>query len=132
LPLGRLPFGYFGVPLHFEKLKKEDLQPILDKLIKRIAGWRRRLLGYSSRLVLIKTCLASIPTYLLSFFKFPKWSIKLIESQMTNCLWNDDRECHRYHLASWQYLNIEKEFGSLAVSNLRERNLRLLGSWVRR
>jgi hypothetical protein len=130
-PLGKLPFRYLGVPLHFEKLKREDLQPILDKLIKRIAGMRGRILAYSSRLVLIKICLASIPIYLLSFFKFPKWAIKLIESQIANCLWNDDNECHRYHLASWQDVNIEKEFGGLGVPNLRELNLCLLGSWVR-
>jgi hypothetical protein len=49
-PIGSLPFRYLGVPLHFDKLKREDLQPILDKLIKRIAGWRGRLLAYSSRL----------------------------------------------------------------------------------
>jgi hypothetical protein len=77
-PLGKLPFRYLGVPLHFEKLKREDLQPIMDKLLKRLAGWRGRLLAYGSRLVLIKTCLTSIPIYLLSFFKFLKWAIKLI------------------------------------------------------
>jgi hypothetical protein len=131
-PLGKLPFKYLGVPLHFKKLKREDLQPILDNLVKKIAGWRGRLHTYSSRLVLIKTCLASILVYLLSFLKFPKWSIKLIESQMENCLWNDDNESHRYHLASWQHVTMEKEFGGLGVPSLRELNLCLLGSWVRR
>jgi hypothetical protein len=71
-PMGSLPFRYLGVPMHYEKLNREDLQLVLDKLIKRIAGWRGRLLAYSKRLVLIKTCLASIPVYLLSFMKFPK------------------------------------------------------------
>jgi hypothetical protein len=58
-PVGSLPFRYLGVPLHFEKLKREDLQPIIDKSIKRIAGWRGKLLAYSSRLELIKSCLIS-------------------------------------------------------------------------
>jgi hypothetical protein len=131
-PMEELPVKYLGVPLHFERLKREDLQPILDKLIKRMAGWRGRLLAYSSRLVLIKTCLASIPIYLLSFFKFPKWAIKMIESQMANSLWKDDNEYHMYHLASWQHVTMEKEFGGLGVPNIRELNLCLLGSWVSR
>jgi hypothetical protein len=76
-PIGALPFRYLGVPLHFDKLKREDLQPILDKLIKRCAGWRGRLLACSGRLVLFKSYLASVPVYLLSFMKFPKWAIKL-------------------------------------------------------
>jgi hypothetical protein len=82
--------------------------------------------------VLIKTCLASIPIYLLSFFKFPKWAIKMIESQMANCLWNDDKDCHRYHLAGWQHVNMEKDFGGFGIPNLRELNICLLASWVRR
>jgi hypothetical protein len=65
-PIGTLPFKYLGVPLHFEKLKREDLQPLVDKMLKCVAGWRGKLLAYS-RLVLIKSCLVSISVYLLSF-----------------------------------------------------------------
>jgi hypothetical protein len=85
-PAGSLHFKYLGVPIHFEKLKREDIQSVINKLIKRVIGWRGRLLAYSSRLTLIKLCLASIPMYLFSFLKFPKWTIKLFESQMTHCL----------------------------------------------
>jgi hypothetical protein len=97
---GSLPLKYLGVSIHFEKLKRKDLQPVVDKLIKRMTGWSGRLLAYSSRLELIRSCLASILVYLLSFIKFPKWAIKLVESQMANCLWNDDASSHRYHLAT--------------------------------
>jgi hypothetical protein len=31
------PIKYLRVPLHFNKLRREDLQPIIDKIIKRIA-----------------------------------------------------------------------------------------------
>jgi hypothetical protein len=43
-PIGTLPFKYLWVPIHFEKLKREDLQPVIDKLVKRAAGWRGKLL----------------------------------------------------------------------------------------
>jgi hypothetical protein len=36
-PIGTLPFKYLGVPIHFEKLKREDLQHIIDKLIRWVA-----------------------------------------------------------------------------------------------
>jgi hypothetical protein len=131
-PIGSLPFKYLGVPTHFEKLEREDLQPIIDKLIKRVDGWRGRLLAYSSRLVLIKTCLASIPVYLLSFIKFPKWVVKLLESQMARCLWNNTSDCHRYHLASWQHVTMLKDYGGLGIPSIRELSLCLLGSWLKR
>jgi hypothetical protein len=83
----------------------------------RVSGWRGRLLAYSSRLELIKTCLASILIYLLLFIKFPKWVIKLIESQMVHCLWNNTSECHRYHLAAWQQVNM-KSFATVYTINV--------------
>jgi hypothetical protein len=130
-PIGTLPFKYLWVPIHFEKLKREDLQPVIDKLVKRAAGWRGKLLAYSSRLELFRSCLASISVYLLSFIKFTKWAIKL-ESQMAHSLWNNNSECHRYHLASWQCVTMKKEYGGLGIPNIRELNLGLLGSWIRR
>jgi hypothetical protein len=66
------PFKYLGVPLHYEKLRREDIQYIVDKIIKRIAGWKGRLMSYGARLLLLKACLASIPIYLMFVIKFPK------------------------------------------------------------
>jgi hypothetical protein len=69
--VGSFPIKYLGVPLHHDKLKREDLQPIIDKILKRIARWRGKLLSYAARVPLVKACLASIPVYLLSsFFNF--------------------------------------------------------------
>jgi hypothetical protein len=37
-PVGTFPIKYLGIPLHYEKLKREDLQPLVDKIVKRIVG----------------------------------------------------------------------------------------------
>jgi hypothetical protein len=31
-PIGSFPIKFLGVPLHFENLTREDLQPLVDKL----------------------------------------------------------------------------------------------------
>jgi hypothetical protein len=67
-----------GVPLPYSKLRKEDLHPVIDKIIKGIAGWRGRLLFYRACLILLQTCVASIPLYLLSIIKFPSVLLKLL------------------------------------------------------
>ena len=100
--------------------------------MERIAGWRGKLLSYKGRLILIQACLASIPIYLLSFFKFPKWAIEMINSQMANCLWNDFEGHRKLHLANWNMVCMKKEFGGLGIPNLQDVNLCLLGSWVKR
>lgn len=78
--VSKFPIKYLEIPLHNGKLRKEDLQPVVDEVIKRAAGWRGELLSLAGRLILVKTCLASTPTYLLSAIKFPKWTIEAINS----------------------------------------------------
>lgn len=41
---GAFPIKYLGIPLHHDKLRREDIQPLIDKIMKRIAGWRGKLL----------------------------------------------------------------------------------------
>jgi hypothetical protein len=102
--LGKFPIKYLGIPLHYSKLRREDIQPLIDKILKRIAGRRGKLLSYAARLTIIKACLANIPIYLLSFFKFPKWALDLINTQVANCLWNDFEGHRKLHLANWKLI----------------------------
>jgi hypothetical protein len=130
--VGDFPFKYLGVPLHYEKLKREDIQPIVDRTIHRIPGWKGRLLSYNGRLTLLKACLASIPIYLMSVIKFLKWAVKIINSHMSKFFWNDQEEKHMYHLSNWRSLCQKKEYRGLGIPDLRELNLCLLASWVQR
>jgi hypothetical protein len=41
----KFPLKYLGIPLHFDNLTREDIQPLVDKIMKKIAGWRGRLLS---------------------------------------------------------------------------------------
>lgn len=70
----KLPFNFLsilGVPLHFSKLRRQDIQSIVDKIITRVGGWRGRLLLWG-KLTLLRSCLASITIYLMSTIKFTK------------------------------------------------------------
>jgi hypothetical protein len=51
---------------------------------------------------------------------------------MSHCLWNDEENVHRYHLASWKHVTMSKNYGGLGVPDLRELNMCLLGSWISR
>lgn len=130
--LGELPMKYLGVPLHHSKLRRGDLQPVVDKTLSRGAGWRGRLLSPAKRLVLVKVCMASIPTYLFSFIRFPKWAISLMNSQLAHCFWDSYDGHFKYHLANIELLTMKKEFGGLGIPNLADMNLCLLASWVKR
>jgi hypothetical protein len=108
--LGKFPMKYLGVLLHYKKLRKEDLQPVIDKLLKKAAGWRGRLLNHAAKLELVRSVLASIPLYLLSVIKFPKWALALINSQTVHCLWDNYEGHHKYHLANRGLVTQKKEY----------------------
>lgn len=118
--LGSFPLKYLGFPLHYAMLRKEDLQTIIAKILKRAAGWRGRLLGNDSKLILVQSCLASIPSYLMSAIKFPKWVVRLINSQMAHCFGDNFEGHHKYHLANWYLVTQKKEFGGLDISNIAD------------
>jgi hypothetical protein len=126
--LGSFPFKYLGVPLHHEKLRREDIQPVVDTILNRIPVWQGRLMSYGARLELLRACLASIPIYLMSIIRFPKWAIKMINSHMANFFWDDLERKHKYYLSNWGSITQRKEHGGLGVPDLRDLNLCLLAS----
>ena len=105
---------------------------MVDKILKRVAGWKGRLLSYGGKLTLLKSCLASIPIYLMSVIKFPKWAIESLNSQMTHFFGMTMREGKKYHLANWPLMAQKKDFGGLGIPNLQNLNMCLLASWIAR
>ena len=129
---GSFPIKYLGVPLHYDKLKKEDLQPIIDRIIKGVSGWLGRYLTYKGKIILLCACVISIPAYLMYVIKFPKWAINVINSQMAHFFWGNLGDQHKYHLANWGLITRRKEYGGMGVPNIKEYNMALLASWGER
>jgi hypothetical protein len=101
---------------------------VVDKILKKAASWRGKLLNHAAKLELVRSVLASIPLYFLSVIKFPKWDITLINSQMAHCLWDNYEGHHKYHLANWGLVTRKKDYGGLGISELSEMNMCLLAS----
>jgi hypothetical protein len=51
--VGSFPVKYLGLPLHFNKLRREEIQPLIESLLRRITGWRGILLSTIAKRVLI-------------------------------------------------------------------------------
>ncbi|KAL3500222.1 hypothetical protein ACH5RR_039315 [Cinchona calisaya] len=78
-PHNSLPFVYLGCPI-FQGLKnKEYFQPMVEKIRKRIIGWRSKVLSTCRKLILIKHVFSSVPIYLLSVVSLPKKILKKIK-----------------------------------------------------
>ena len=81
-PIETLPIRYLGLPLTDRRLRNLDWQPVVEKVEKRLGGWRGRLLISGGRLVLVKAVLSTIPTYFMSAFRMPAGVRRRLESAM--------------------------------------------------
>ena len=60
---------YLGPPLHIRKLRKVEVQPLIDKIGARLPVWTGRFLSTAGRETLVKTVLLSQPIYHMTIFE---------------------------------------------------------------
>ena len=67
-----LPMIYLGMPLGTSYKTASIWNPILERMEKKLTGWKRLYLSKGGRLTSLKSTLSSLLTYYLSLFTVPK------------------------------------------------------------
>ena len=67
-----LPMIYLGMPLGTSYKTASIWNPILERMEKKLMGWKRLYLSKGGRLTSLKSTLSSLLTYYLSLFTVPK------------------------------------------------------------
>ena len=116
---GSLPLQYLGMPLGASYKALSVWNPIIEKIERRVTGWKRIYLSKGGRLMLLKSTFSSLPTYHLSLFPIPVSVAKRIECLQRNFLWGGMGEKHKHHLVAW-----------LGFRQLIPFNRALLGKWL--
>jgi hypothetical protein len=124
-----LPMKYLGLPLGARYKSKDIWNPILEKMEKCLAWWKRGYLSKGGRLTLIKSTLSSLPTYFLSLFPIPSSVAKRMEKIQRNFLWGGMGDEFKYHLVNWQSICLPIPEGGLGIRHLVPFNKALLGKW---
>ena len=70
---------YLRLPLGAQFKSTAIWTSILERMEKRLAGWRKRYLSKGGRITLIKSTLSSLPTYFLSLFPIPTSVVHRLE-----------------------------------------------------
>ena len=87
---GTLPMKYLGVPLGAKFKDKAIWNPILQKIERKLVGWKRLYLSKEGRVTSIKSTLSNLPTDFLSLFPIPTAVANRIEKLQRKFLmgWN--------------------------------------------
>ena len=66
-----LPMTYLGLPLGAKFKDRAIWNPILEKMERRLASWKRLYLSKGGKVTLLKSTLSTLLTYDLSLFPIP-------------------------------------------------------------
>lgn len=125
-----IPMKYLGLPLSIFRLKKEDLQPLVDKIASRLPTWKSNQMNSMGRITMVNSVLSAIPIYLLVAIDAPRWIIKGIDKIRRGFLWAGKAEAKGG--CCWGRMDkslLPKEYGGLGVPNLELMGIALRSRW---
>ena len=103
---------------------------MIERILRRLDGWKKAYLSLGRRITLIHSCLSPIPNYFLSLFKIPTTVAGKIERLQRDFLWSRARECKRDHFISSDLVCKPKAKGGLRFGKISLRNYTLLRKWL--
>jgi hypothetical protein len=75
---------YLGMSTQLGRSKQQVFNYIIDRIWKKLKGWKERNLSFAGRGTLIKAVIQAIPTYVMSCFMLPKNLCHQIEKMACN------------------------------------------------
>ena len=106
--------------------KKNSFKKIKEKLAKKLAGWKEKLLSKVGKEILIKVVAQAISTYAMSCFKIPNSLCEEMTNLMRNFWWGQQKEERKMAWISWDKLCTPKAQGGMGFKQLKQFNLALL------
>ncbi|RVW82306.1 putative ribonuclease H protein [Vitis vinifera] len=128
--VGSLPNVYLGLPLGAHHKAPSMWDGMEERMRIRLALWKKTIYIQRWRITLIKSTLASIPIYQLSFFRMPKIVARRLEKLQRDFLWGGGSLETKVHLIKWEVVCAKKEKGGLGIRKIVLLNKALLEKWI--
>ncbi|XP_058784057.1 uncharacterized protein LOC131658822 [Vicia villosa] len=118
---------YLGLPVVFGRSKKDVFSLVVERVWKKVKGWKESFLSRAGKEVLIKAVAQAIPSYIMSCYKIPDSCCAEIESMLARFWWGAKNGEKTIHWTRWDNLTIAKGDGGLGFRGIRYFNTSLLG-----
>ncbi len=128
--ISALPMNYLGLPLGARYKSKALWDPVLEKMGRKLAGWKKLYLSKGAQLTLIKSTISSFPVYFLSLLTIPASVNRRIEKLQREFLWGYMGDDVKFPLVNWKTVCQPVSRGSLGIKNHAVLNQALLGKWL--
>lgn len=74
--------AYLGMPVMWGRSKRAAMNYIVEKVRERVQSWKKRLLSYAGKEIMIKAVLQALPTYTMSVFRLSNDTLQQLEKQI--------------------------------------------------
>ena len=95
---------------------------ISDRVNKRLAGWKSKLLSTAGRVTLIQSTLSSIPYFAMQTAKLPRSLCDELDRKVRRFLWGGNTEQRKVHKVCWDVVTKNKDCGGLGIRSMRQVN----------
>lgn len=112
---------YFGFPLK-SNYKTNDFNFILDKLNKKLQGWKSTLLSKAGKLQLINSTLSNVSNHVMSVFLLPRSIRNKIDATARNFFWGHSSSTKKLHTIKWENVAKPKNLGGLGIRSANHQN----------
>jgi hypothetical protein len=126
-----LPCTYLGLPFLVRKLRKADLQPVLDKLGGKLSTWRARLMTREDRAVYVQAMMTASVIYHLMALDLEPWFFQAVDKLRRGFFWAGCMDANGGSCAiAWDQVCQPKILGGLGFHNLWHLNTALRTRWI--
>ena len=117
---------YLGFPLKHPGNCRQDFSFVLDRVKKKLAGWKANLLSMAGRMVLIQSSSSTIPNYVMQCNLLPSKILDGLDRVNRNFLWGTTDQAKKMHWVNWSKVTKPKNHGGLGLQTTKGRNTALL------
>lgn len=93
---------YLGFPLKHKGAPRRQFNFVADQVMNKLAGWKANFLSFAGRVVLVKSVMSAIPTYIMQGVTFPIHLCDKLDKINRDFLWGSTNEKCRMLLVGWE------------------------------